>query len=169
GLRERDSRYDRTAPEAQALRRQGDPQWHRGPGRGVGPGARARPHRDRAGEPHRHHPGERARLRERAQEARVPAPVPAAPAGGGGTVSAMTMTEKILARAAGKTAVEPGDNVWVRADVLMTHDVCGPGTIGIFKREFGRQARVWDRDRVVIIPDHYIFTKHDQPHRNVDI
>jgi len=81
----------------------------------------------------------------------------------------MTMTEKILARAAGKTAVEPGDNVWVRADVLMTHDVCGPGTIGIFKREFGRQARVWDPDKVVLIPDHYIFTRDEKAHRNVDI
>jgi 3-isopropylmalate/(R)-2-methylmalate dehydratase large subunit len=83
--------------------------------------------------------------------------------------STMTMTEKILARAAGKPSVEPGDNVWVRADVLMTHDVCGPGTIGIFKREFGKDARVWDRDRVVLIPDHYIFTKDDKAHRNVDI
>jgi 3-isopropylmalate/(R)-2-methylmalate dehydratase large subunit len=81
----------------------------------------------------------------------------------------MTMTEKILARAAGKPSVEPGDNVWVKADVLMTHDVCGPGTIGIFRREFGKQARVWDRDGVVLIPDHYIFTKDDKAHRNVDI
>ena len=81
----------------------------------------------------------------------------------------MTMTEKILARAAGKQAVAPGDNVWVAADVLMTHDVCGPGTIGIFKREFGAGARVWDRERVVLIPDHYIFTKDDKAHRNVDI
>jgi 3-isopropylmalate/(R)-2-methylmalate dehydratase large subunit len=84
-------------------------------------------------------------------------------------VTPMTMTEKILARAAGKTAVEPGDNVWVKADVLMTHDVCGPGTIGIFRREFGAQAKVWDRQRVVLIPDHYIFTKDDKAHRNVDI
>jgi len=42
----------------------------------------------------------------------------------------MTLTEKILARASGKARVEAGDNVWVKADVLMTHDVCGPGTIG---------------------------------------
>jgi len=81
----------------------------------------------------------------------------------------MTMTEKILARAAGRRAVEPGENVWVRADVLMTHDVCGPGTIGIFKREFGPTARVWDPDRVVLIPDHYIFTADEKAHRNVDI
>ncbi len=82
---------------------------------------------------------------------------------------AMTMTEKIMARASGKTAVRPGDNVWVNVDVLMTHDVCGPGTIGIFKREFGADAKVWDRDKVVIIPDHYIFTKDEKCHRNVDI
>jgi 3-isopropylmalate/(R)-2-methylmalate dehydratase large subunit len=80
-----------------------------------------------------------------------------------------TMTEKILARASGKREVQPGDNVWVNADVLMTHDVCGPGTIGIFKREFGANAKVWDREGVVIIPDHYIFTSDDKCHRNVDI
>ena len=81
----------------------------------------------------------------------------------------MTLTEKILARASGKTRVVAGDNIWVNADVLMTHDVCGPGTIGVFKREFGQSAKVWDRQRVVIIPDHYIFTADSKSNRNVDI
>jgi 3-isopropylmalate/(R)-2-methylmalate dehydratase large subunit len=81
----------------------------------------------------------------------------------------MTLTEKLLARAAGKSKVQAGDNVWVKADVLMTHDVCGPGTIGVFKREFGKDAKVWDRERVVIIPDHYIFTADSRSNRNVDI
>lgn len=81
----------------------------------------------------------------------------------------MTLTEKILARASGKARVEAGENVWVNADVLMTHDVCGPGTIGVFKREFGKDAKVWDRDKVVIIPDHYIFTADSKSNRNVDI
>jgi 3-isopropylmalate/(R)-2-methylmalate dehydratase large subunit len=81
----------------------------------------------------------------------------------------MTLTEKILARAAGKPKVQSGDNVWVNADVLMTHDVCGPGTIGVFKREFGKDAKVWDKNRVVIIPDHYIFTADSKSNRNVDI
>ena len=44
----------------------------------------------------------------------------------------MTLTEKLLARASGKATVQAGDNIWVNADVLMTHDVCGPGTIGVF-------------------------------------
>jgi 3-isopropylmalate/(R)-2-methylmalate dehydratase large subunit len=81
----------------------------------------------------------------------------------------MTLTEKVLARAAGKARVQAGENVWVNADVLMTHDVCGPGTIGVFKREFGATAKVWDRQRVVIIPDHYIFTADSMSNRNVDI
>jgi 3-isopropylmalate/(R)-2-methylmalate dehydratase large subunit len=81
----------------------------------------------------------------------------------------MTLTEKILARAAGKARVQAGDNIWVNADVLMTHDVCGPGTIGVFKREFGKQAKVWDTKKVVIIPDHYIFTVDSKSNRNVDI
>ncbi len=55
---------------------------------------------------------------------------------------AMTTTEKILARAFEKGQIVPGENVWVKADILMTHDVCGPGTIGIFKNEFGQNAKV---------------------------
>ncbi len=81
----------------------------------------------------------------------------------------MTLTEKILARHAGRDAVLPGDNIWVDADVLMTHDVCGPGTIGVFKHHFGKEARVWDRSKVVIIPDHYIFTADKMANRNVDV
>jgi 3-isopropylmalate/(R)-2-methylmalate dehydratase large subunit len=81
----------------------------------------------------------------------------------------MTLTEKLLARAAGKSSLQAGENAWVNADVLMTHDVCGPGTIGVFKREFGADAKVWDRKRIVIIPDHYIFTADSRSNRNVDI
>ncbi len=84
-------------------------------------------------------------------------------------MSAMTMTEKILARASGKTSVAPGENVWVNVDVLMTHDVCGPGTFGVFKKEFGPNAKVWDREKLVLIPDHYIFTHDPMANRNVDV
>lgn len=80
----------------------------------------------------------------------------------------MTLTEKILARAAGLPEVKPGDNIWVKANVLLTHDVCGPGTVGVFKREFGANAKVFDKEGVVIIPDHYIHTADEKAHRNVD-
>ena len=81
----------------------------------------------------------------------------------------MTLTEKILARHAGRDAVQPGDNIWVDVDVLMTHDVCGPGTIGIFKQHFGKDAKVWDRHKVVVVPDHYIVTADKMANRNVDV
>jgi 3-isopropylmalate/(R)-2-methylmalate dehydratase large subunit len=84
-------------------------------------------------------------------------------------MTGQTITEKILARHSGRDAVSPGDTIWVHTDVLMTHDVCGPGTIGILKQELGQDARVWDADKVVIIPDHYIFTKDPESNRNVDI
>ncbi|MBM4070706.1 MAG: 3-isopropylmalate dehydratase large subunit [Planctomycetes bacterium] len=81
----------------------------------------------------------------------------------------LTLTEKILASHSQRDSVSPGDNVWVDADVLMTHDVCGPGTIGVFKQHFGASAKVWDREKVVIIPDHYIFTADKMANRNVEV
>jgi len=81
----------------------------------------------------------------------------------------MTSTEKILARHAGRDSVVPGENIWVNVDTLMTHDVCGPGTIAVFKSHFGENAKVWDPDKIVIIPDHYIFTKDKHANRNIDI
>ncbi|OGV68354.1 MAG: 3-isopropylmalate dehydratase [Lentisphaerae bacterium RIFOXYA12_FULL_48_11] len=79
-----------------------------------------------------------------------------------------TITEKILAKAAGKDEVRPNENIWVMANILLTHDVCGPGTIEVFKREFGADAKVWDHEKVIIIPDHYIFTKDEKAQRNVN-
>jgi 3-isopropylmalate/(R)-2-methylmalate dehydratase large subunit len=84
-------------------------------------------------------------------------------------MAAMTLTEKILARHAGRDVVRPDENIWVNTDVLMTHDVCGPPTIGIFKQHFGKDARVWDPDKVVLIPDHYIFTADRMANRNVEV
>lgn len=82
---------------------------------------------------------------------------------------AMTITEKILAKSAGRKKVSPGENVWLNVDVLMTHDVCGPPTIGIWKNEFGDKAKIWDKDKLVVFPDHYIFTANKHANRNVDI
>ncbi len=81
----------------------------------------------------------------------------------------MTITEKILAKAAGRDIVTPGENIWLNVDVLMTHDVCGPPTIGIWKNEFGQDAKIWDKDKLVIFPDHYIFTADKYANRNVEI
>ncbi|MCH8245340.1 MAG: 3-isopropylmalate dehydratase, partial [Bacteroidetes bacterium] len=80
-----------------------------------------------------------------------------------------TITEKILASHAGRDRISPGENIWIDVDILMTHDVCGPPTIDIFKREFGDSARVWNRDKLVIMPDHFIFTADPHARRNIEI
>ena len=81
----------------------------------------------------------------------------------------MTITEKILAKSSGKKGVVPGENVWLNVDVLMTHDVCGPPTISIWKKEFGEKAKIWDKQKFVIFPDHYIFTSNPHANRNVEV
>ena len=35
--------------------------------------------------------------------------------------------------------------------------------------EFGEDAKVWDPDKLVILPDHYIFTEDPHARRNIDI
>ncbi|NUQ80895.1 MAG: 3-isopropylmalate dehydratase large subunit [Bacteroidetes bacterium] len=80
----------------------------------------------------------------------------------------MTITEKILAKSAGRDRVTPGESVWLNVDVLMTHDVCGPPTIDIWKREFGPEAKIWDKEKLVIFPDHYIFTANSHANANVN-
>ena len=81
----------------------------------------------------------------------------------------MTITEKILAAHAGQRQVAPGENVWCDVDVLMSNDVIAPQMIGVFEEHFGADGKVWDTDRVVMIPDHYIFTADPKAHRNIDI
>ncbi|MEQ9104883.1 MAG: aconitase/3-isopropylmalate dehydratase large subunit family protein [Rhodothermales bacterium] len=81
----------------------------------------------------------------------------------------MTLTEQILAAHAGRERVAPGDSIWVDVDTLMTHDVCGPPTFGIFEREFGADARVWNPDGVVVLPDHYIHTEDPHARRNIEL
>jgi 3-isopropylmalate/(R)-2-methylmalate dehydratase large subunit len=81
----------------------------------------------------------------------------------------MTITEKIFAASSKREKLIPGENVWLNVDVLMTHDVCGPPTIAIWKKEFGEKAEIWDKNKLVIFPDHYIFTKNEHANRNVDI
>lgn len=54
----------------------------------------------------------------------------------------ITTIEKILAGSSERNQLSPGENIWVDVDVLMTHDVCSPGAIGVFKKEFGENAKV---------------------------
>ncbi len=66
----------------------------------------------------------------------------------------MNISEKILARASGKTTVHPGEIVDANVDVIMVHDLTGPLAIESFKK-IG-VSKVWDNKKVVIILDHQI-------------
>lgn len=65
-----------------------------------------------------------------------------------------TMAEKIIARAAGKNAVKPGDFVWAKVDTAMMDDLLGPRVV-IAEQLKKLGDKIWDKDKVVIISDHY--------------
>jgi 3-isopropylmalate/(R)-2-methylmalate dehydratase large subunit len=69
----------------------------------------------------------------------------------------MTMTEKILARAAGRDSVEPGEIVEVAVDLVMTNDITAPLSIREFKKT--GLDRVFDPEKVVLVPDHFVPAK----------
>lgn len=67
---------------------------------------------------------------------------------------AMTISEKLLARAAGRDEVHAGEIVQAKVDKAMMDDILGP-RIEIAENMEMLGAKVWDPDRVTIISDHY--------------
>ncbi len=65
----------------------------------------------------------------------------------------MTLTEKILARHAGKEKVEPGELILARVDLALGNDVTSP--IAIRALRDLRIAEVFDRERIALVPDHF--------------
>ncbi|MBD8169083.1 3-isopropylmalate dehydratase large subunit [Erwinia persicina] len=80
-----------------------------------------------------------------------------------------TISQKILARASGRETVMPGEIVWAKVDILMSHDPCTPGVASVFKKEFGAQAKVWDAGRFIMIPDHFVYSADPQANQNIRI
>ncbi len=80
-----------------------------------------------------------------------------------------SLAQKIIAMASGKEHVEPGELVWVKVNTLMIHDIAIAGVVEIFKKEFGDNAKIWDRNKVVLIPDHFAYTKDDMANNNIRI
>ena len=66
---------------------------------------------------------------------------------------AMTITEKIFARASGQAKVTPGQLVDANIDVVMCHDVTTPPAISMLA-ERGID-RVFDPEKIVVTPDHF--------------
>ncbi|MEW6524742.1 MAG: 3-isopropylmalate dehydratase large subunit [Bacillota bacterium] len=67
------------------------------------------------------------------------------------------LAEKLLARAAGKSEVEPGEFIWAQVDVALANDVTAPLAIAELERMGATQ--VFDPDRVVLVPDHFMPNK----------
>jgi len=65
----------------------------------------------------------------------------------------MTITEKILAAKAGAPAVRPGEIVRVPVDLALANDITAPLAIQEFERAGATQ--VFDREKVVLVPDHF--------------
>jgi len=65
----------------------------------------------------------------------------------------MTITEKILAHAAGKEMVRPGDLINASIDRIMCHDVTTPPAITMLK-ENGID-KVFDTEKIIVTPDHF--------------
>src|SRR4030042_2567364 len=65
----------------------------------------------------------------------------------------MTITEKILARAAGVETVVPGQLVDANIDVVMCHDVTTPPAISMLVEK--GIDRVFDKGKIVVTPDHF--------------
>ncbi len=67
---------------------------------------------------------------------------------------AQTLAEKIICRAAGREAVQPGEILTCKVDLAMVHDASGPRRVGPMLERLG--ARVWDPDKLVVVSDHYV-------------
>ncbi|MEK6796242.1 MAG: 3-isopropylmalate dehydratase large subunit [Spirochaetota bacterium] len=65
----------------------------------------------------------------------------------------MTMTEKILAAHADKSEVRPGDLIQAKLDFALGNDITAP--IAIKEFEAAGFTKVFDRERIALIPDHF--------------
>lgn len=65
----------------------------------------------------------------------------------------MTITEKILAAHAGVAEVSSGELINARLDLVLANDITGPLAVKEF-RKIGVD-RVFDKEKVVLIPDHF--------------
>ncbi len=65
----------------------------------------------------------------------------------------MTMTQKILAAAAGLPFVEPGQLISAKLDLVLGNDVTTPVAVKAFNET--RCSQVFDHEKIAIVPDHF--------------
>ncbi len=82
-------------------------------------------------------------------------------------MAAMTLAQKLVARAAGRESVRPGEIVTCKVDLAMFHDSSGPRRLKPMLAELG--AQIWDKRKVVLVIDHYVPEADDESRRIVRI
>ena len=71
-----------------------------------------------------------------------------------------TLAQKLVARAAGRASVTPGEIVTCKVDLAMMHDSGGPRRVKPMLERLG--AKVWDPEKIVVITDHYLPANDDE-------
>lgn len=79
----------------------------------------------------------------------------------------MTITEKILADHAGLSEVKAGDLITAKVDITLANDITGPVAINEF-RKIGVKS-VFDKERVVFVPDHFTPNKDIKSAQNAKL
>ena len=69
----------------------------------------------------------------------------------------MTMTQKILARAAGVESCKAGELLMCRLDLVLGNDITGPVAINEFEKMGA--TKVFDPNKIALIPDHFVPNK----------
>lgn len=65
----------------------------------------------------------------------------------------MTMTQKILAKAAGLESVKAGDLIMAKLNLVLGNDITAPVAIREFEK-FGKSS-VFDKTKIALVPDHF--------------
>ena len=68
----------------------------------------------------------------------------------------MTRVEKMLAKASGNDYVKPGEGVFAKIDLALSHDAVASSVAKVFYENYGKTAQLWDAQRVVLVADHFI-------------
>jgi hypothetical protein len=78
-----------------------------------------------------------------------------------------SLAQKLIARAAGREEVAVGEIVTCQVDLAMFHDSSGPRRLQPMLEQLG--AEIWDKNKVVLVMDHYVPERNDDARRIVRI
>src|SRR3954451_17572365 len=78
-----------------------------------------------------------------------------------------TLAQKLVARAAGRDSVTPGEIVTCKVDLAMVHDSSGPRRLKHRRARLG--SKVWDPSKGVVIHDPYLPASDDDSRKIIQI